>query len=86
MTSYIFWPEKYLPGTTDNHVSNEVIVQGLSAAQIWPLLANITQWSTYYFNVSQITAPSSGPLLLSQGDKFSFSTFGLPPLPCHPKL
>ena len=26
----IRWPEDYLPGLTDNFVSNEVIVQGLS--------------------------------------------------------
>jgi len=79
MASYIFWPEKYLPGTTDNYVSNEVIVKDLTAAQIWPLLFNITKWESYYTNVSQITPPSSGPEL-KQGNKFSFSTFGFPPL------
>jgi hypothetical protein len=30
------WPEKYLPGTTDNFVSNEVIVASLTTAQVWP--------------------------------------------------
>jgi hypothetical protein len=80
MASYIFWPPKYLPGTTDNFVSNEVIVANLSASQIWPFLADITKWESYYSNCSQITPPSSGPFL-SQGDKFSFSTFGFPPLP-----
>ncbi|MGW0943017.1 hypothetical protein ACWD4O_10750 [Streptomyces sp. NPDC002623] len=29
----IDWPEKYLPGTGDNFVSNEMIVKGLTAAQ-----------------------------------------------------
>jgi hypothetical protein len=33
----IHWPEGYLPGFTDNFVSNEVIVAGLSAAQVWPI-------------------------------------------------
>jgi len=79
MASHIFWPEKFLPGNTDNYVSNEVIVKGLSAAQIWPLLVNITKWESYYSNVAQITPPSSGPEL-EQGDRFSFSTFGFPPL------
>ena len=79
MASFIFWPSKYLPGTTDNYVSNEVIVKGLSSSQIWPLLADITKWESYYSNVAQITPPELGPQL-KQGDKFSFSTFGFPPL------
>lgn len=32
----IFWPEGYLPGLTDNFASNEVIVAGLGAAEVWP--------------------------------------------------
>jgi hypothetical protein len=32
--SEIRWPEKYMPGTTDNYVSNEVIVAGLTLAQV----------------------------------------------------
>ncbi|KAI5927726.1 hypothetical protein F4810DRAFT_649132 [Camillea tinctor] len=79
MPSHIIWPEKYLPGTTDNYVSNEVIVKGITANQVWPYLANITKWESYYHNVSQITPPSSSPVL-EKGDKFSFSTFGFPPL------
>ncbi len=31
--SAIVWPEEYLPGTTDNFASNEIIVSGLTAAQ-----------------------------------------------------
>lgn len=27
--SAIIWPEKFLPGTTDNFVTNEVIVKGI---------------------------------------------------------
>jgi hypothetical protein len=30
----ILWPEGYLPGTTDNCVSNEVIVASLRAAEL----------------------------------------------------
>jgi len=77
----IIWPEKYTPGYTDNWVSNEVIVVGLSAADIWPLVNDITKWESYYDNCSQITPPKSGGTL-KQGDEFSFSTFGFPPLPC----
>lgn len=33
--SAIIWPNDYLPGTTDNFASNEIIVAGLSAKEIW---------------------------------------------------
>jgi hypothetical protein len=79
--SAIMWPEKYLPGTTDNYVSNEVIAKGITAQQIWALLADISKWETYYDNVTQITPPSSGPML-KKGDAFKFSTFGFPVLTC----
>lgn len=81
MASYIIWPEKFLPGTTDNYVSNEIIVTGLSTSDIWPLLADPTKWETYYNNASQVTPPTPGPFF-AQDDAFSFSTFGFPPLPC----
>ncbi|KAH8647968.1 hypothetical protein BX600DRAFT_476064 [Xylariales sp. PMI_506] len=82
MPSDIIWPEKYLPGTADNFVSNEVYVKGITAEQVWRYLADITQWESYYGNVGQITPPASGPVL-EQDDKFSFSTFGFPPLQSH---
>ncbi|KAH7419667.1 hypothetical protein BKA64DRAFT_22986 [Cadophora sp. MPI-SDFR-AT-0126] len=79
--SAIHWPAEFLPGTTDNFVSNEVIASSLSASQIWSLLADISKWSSYYNNVSSITPPSSGPHL-KKGDTFKFSTFGFPVLTC----
>lgn len=81
MATCIRWPEKYLPGLTDNFVSNEVIVKGMTAEEVWPFLADCTKWPLYYDNASQITAPPSGPML-KEGDTFSFSTFGFPPMPC----
>jgi hypothetical protein len=33
--SAIHWPTRFLPGTTDNFTSNEIIASGLSASQIW---------------------------------------------------
>ncbi|KAI8631582.1 hypothetical protein F5Y19DRAFT_424215 [Xylariaceae sp. FL1651] len=77
MPSHIIWPQKYLPGTTDNYVSNEVIVKGITANQVWPFLVDITKWESYYNNVSQITPPSSGPML-EKGNSFTFSTLGSP--------
>lgn len=82
MASSIRWPDRYLPGTTDNFVSNAIVVCDLSAEDVWPLLADITKWETYYANCSQITPPSrDGSTMLNKGDRFTFSTFGLPPLP-----
>ena len=52
--SDIIWPEKYLPGTTDNYVSNEVIVKNLSTREVWPFLNNTTYWPTYYNNAPKI--------------------------------
>ncbi|KAJ4287744.1 hypothetical protein N0V90_012448 [Kalmusia sp. IMI 367209] len=77
----IIWPERLLPGTTDNFVSNEVIARGISAQQIWSLLADISKWESYYKNCAQITPPDSGPHL-EKGNAFKFSTFGFPPLTC----
>jgi hypothetical protein len=42
--SDIVWPERYTPGTTDNYVSNEIIVAGLTAADVWPYLNNTSAW------------------------------------------
>lgn len=82
--SAIIWPLRYQPGTTDNFVSNETIAAGISAAQVWTLLNDISKWQTYYRNCDQITPPSSGPQL-KKGDTFHFSTFGFPVLESHVK-
>lgn len=80
--SAIIWPAHFLPGTTDNFVSNERIAKDLTSTQIWALLANITKWESYYKNCGQITPPDSGSTFLHKGDVFKFSTFGFPPLTC----
>lgn len=43
----ILWPAAYLPGTTDNFASNEIIVAGLSARAVWAQLNDTTRWPTY---------------------------------------
>lgn len=75
--SAITWPAHFLPGTTDNFVSNEVIAKDLTAAAIWALLSDTSKWESYYKNCASITAPASGPHL-RKGDVFEFSTFGFP--------
>ena len=80
--SSIEWPSHFLPGTTDNFVSNERIAKDLTSSQIWALLSNISKWPSYYKNCSEISPPSSGTTFLHPGDVFQFSTFGFPPLVC----
>jgi len=74
----IIWPEEYLPGTTDNYVSNEIIVPGLSAAEVWPSLNNTNAWPVYYSNASEIRFHDGTGPELSLGARFRFTTFGFP--------
>ena len=69
--SAIIWPNDYLPGTTDNFASNEIIVAGLSAKEIWAQLNDTTLWPNYYSNAEDIRFhDGSGPE--------RFTTFGFP--------
>jgi hypothetical protein len=74
--SDIVWLEKYLPGTTDNFVSNEVIVKGMKTTDVWPLLNKATEWPGYYNNATNIGFDGGDPEL-SKGLRFRFTTFGL---------
>jgi hypothetical protein len=74
----IIWPEAYLPGTTANFASNEVIVAGLSAAEIWPHLDQATRWPSYYGNAADIRFHDGKGPALSTGARFRFTTFGFP--------
>ena len=74
----IQWPARYLPGTTDNYVSNEVIIAGLTAADVWAYLNNTTYWPGYYKNVSAIEFDNHGGPELSLCQRFRFKTFEFP--------
>ncbi|WP_043005386.1 polyketide cyclase [Comamonas testosteroni] len=74
----IHWPADYLPGTTENFVSNEIIAQGLSATDIWPWLARATLWPGYYANSSDVQLHAGQDGMLAEGVGFSFRTFGFP--------
>ncbi len=78
MQNSIIWPEGYLPGTTDNFCSNEVIVKGLKISDIWPLLANPFEWPTYYQNSSDIEFILEENTMLAADVRFRFKTFGFP--------
>ncbi|MGW1782310.1 SRPBCC domain-containing protein [Streptomyces sp. NPDC002143] len=83
MQNAIDWPEKHLPGTGDNFVSNEMIVKGLTAAQIWRFLIDTSEWEGYYDNVADISFPQGGGPVLRGDLVFGFGTFGFPPLAAH---
>ncbi|WP_399922115.1 SRPBCC family protein [Streptomyces kanamyceticus] len=74
----IRWPEKYLPGTGDNFVSNEVIVQGVTAAQVWPYLTDTSTWETYYDNITDVSFPDGDGPVLKDGVTFTFVPVGFP--------
>jgi hypothetical protein len=74
----IIWPEGYLPGLTDNFVSNEMIVAGLSAAQVWPLLSHASRWPGYYANSANVRFYETNVTELEDGLRFYFETFGFP--------
>lgn len=76
--SDIVWPEGYVPGFTDNFASNEVIVTGLTVADIWPLLNTPSLWPSYYSNSANIRFYDDKGPELENGVRFYFETFGFP--------
>ncbi|MFT4274628.1 MAG: SRPBCC domain-containing protein [Pantoea sp.] len=74
----IHWPEGFVPGFTDNYCSNEVIVAGLTAEEIWPLLATPSLWPTYYKNSANARFYDNKGPILEQDVRFYFETFGFP--------
>ncbi|MBD5560124.1 MAG: SRPBCC domain-containing protein [Clostridia bacterium] len=72
----ITWPEKFLPGTTDNFVSNEVIVSGVSFQSVADNLLDAARWPTYYDNSSDLHVHSQDDTVLRDHTRFRFRTFG----------
>jgi len=74
----IIWPAGYVPGFTENFASNEVIVTGLSVADVWPFLVIPSRWPTYYANAADIRFYDGKGPELEHHLRFFFSTFGFP--------
>ncbi|MDG4718044.1 MULTISPECIES: SRPBCC domain-containing protein [Thalassospira] len=74
----INWPSGFVPGFTDNYVSNEIIVADLTAAEIWDSLDDTSLWPDYYSNVSEIRFHDGTGPKLGLGARFRFTTFGFP--------
>lgn len=74
----INWPEGFVPGFTDNYVSNEMIVAGLSVKDVWPLLNQPFLWPVYYKNSADVRFYDNKGPELENNVRFYFSTFGFP--------
>ncbi|MFI1706600.1 SRPBCC domain-containing protein [Streptomyces griseoruber] len=72
------WPERFPPGTGDDFVSNEVIVQGLTAARVRHFLTDTSEWEGYYDNVAGISFPRGGGPRREADLVLRFGTFGFP--------
>lgn len=78
MLNEINWPHEYLPGLTDNFASNEIIVQGITAKDVFENLIDTSIWETYYKNMGDIVFYNHAAPILRQDSRFRFSTFGFP--------
>ena len=78
MANEIIWPEGFIPGFTENFCSNEVIVAGLTATEVWPFLSNATLWPSYYGNAADIAFDDGAGPELAENTRFCFKTFGFP--------
>ena len=76
MMNEILWPKKYLPGTTDNFVSNEKIIKDMTAEEVWKYLNNTSMWPKYYNNSSDIHFYNISVPNLATNARFRFNTFG----------
>ena len=74
----IHWSKEYLPGTTDNFASNEIIVKGITAKDVFDNLIDTSIWQSYYNNVSDIYFYNNDGPKLKPNTRFKFSTFGFP--------
>ena len=78
MLNEINWPEGYLPGTTDNFASNEIIVVGITAQDVFENLIDTSIWTSYYKNASDIEFYNTKGTRLAADTRFKFKTFGFP--------
>ncbi|MCT4711659.1 SRPBCC domain-containing protein [Enterobacteriaceae bacterium H11S18] len=76
--NFIIWPDGFVPGFTDNFVSNEMIISGLSVNDVWPLLSQPFLWPDYYQNAADVRFYDNKGPELEDGVRFYFTTFGFP--------
>lgn len=74
----INWSTDYLPGKTDNFVSNEVITDKVNIEDIWNNLVDTSKWEQYYDNAANIDLSIKNDSKLHFAETFHFDTFGFP--------
>lgn len=74
----IVWQKDYIPGYTDNFVSNEMIIKNLSLNAVWENLINTSVWDKYYSNMADVEFYNQEDFYLKEGSRFKFKTFGFP--------
>lgn len=74
----IHWPQGFIPGFSDNFASNEIIITGLDASEVWRWLTQTSVWESYYSNVSDIVFHDASGPTLTAGSRFRFTTFSFP--------
>ena len=73
----IYWPKEFTPGFTDNFVSAETYVAGLTAEEVFPYLTHAHIWHDYYDGASDVKLIGSDEKPeLKEGTKFSFNIIG----------
>ena len=73
----INWPKEFTPGFTDNFVSAETYVAGLTAEEVFPYLTHAYIWHEYYDGASDVKLRGSDEKPeLKDGTKFSFNIIG----------
>lgn len=78
MLQSIHWSTEFLPGNTDNFVSNEVYTNGVSIDAIWANLVDTSRWESYYDNAANIELSDKTDTNLHLAETFHFDTFGFP--------
>ncbi|GAA7664857.1 hypothetical protein HpMMM63_15150 [Helicobacter pylori] len=76
MMNAISWPKKWIPGETDNFVSNEVIVKGLDFNKVVQHLRDASHWEKYYKNSGNVHVYNQDDTILKDKTRFRFETFG----------
>lgn len=71
----IIWPERYSPGNTAVHISNELEMVA-SPEVVWAWLVRASRWPEWYPTVSRVAIDGGGSEL-TPGAGFSWRIFGV---------
>lgn len=73
----INWPKEFLPGTTDNFSSNEVIIKGLTTKEVFLFIEDASLWSTYNKNIVEVKMKNQKTTKLNGLSQFNYTILGI---------